>query len=157
MTEHIFDVVVVDAGNAALCSAIAAREQGVSVLVLEKGPKKKRGGNSYFTDGAVRIVFNSLDNLRKLIPAMTDEQADQIVMPPYMAEQYRADFQRITQGQTDTTLSNTFIDNSFETMQWLQEKGLEFDLIYDNQSSIKEGKYHFGGGLVVKSIGQALA
>lgn len=156
MANSDFDVVIVGAGNAALCSAIAARESGARVLVLEKGPHQKRGGNSYFSDGAIRIAFDSLDDLRKLIPAMTDEQADKIVMLPYPAEQYRADFQRITQGQTDTTLSNTLIDNSFETMQWLQKHGLEFDLIYDNQSFIKDGKYHFWGGLVVKSVGRGI-
>jgi tricarballylate dehydrogenase len=152
----MIDVVIVGAGNAALCSAIAARERGATVLVLEKGPQKKRGGNSYFSDGAIRIAFDSLDDLRQLIPAITDQQAEKIVMPPYPAEQYRADFQRITQGQTDTTLSNTLIDNSFETMRWLQKKGLKFDLIYDNQAFIKEGKYHFWGGLVLKSVGRGL-
>lgn len=156
MNNKNFDVVVVGAGNAALCSAIAARETGATVLVLEKGPQKKRGGNSYFTDGAIRIAFDSLDDLRKLIPAMTDKQAEKIVMPPYPAEKYRADFQRITQGQTDIILSNTLIDNSFETMQWLQKNGLEFDLIYDNQSFVKDGKYHFWGGLVVKSVGRGV-
>ncbi len=156
MSDKNFGVVIVGAGNAALCSAIAARETGATVLVLEKGPQKKRGGNSYFTDGAIRITFNSLEDLRKLIPAMTNEQAAKIVMPPYPAEQYRADFQRITQGQTDRPLSNTLIDNSFETMSWLQKHGLEFDLIYDNQSFVKEGKYHFWGGLVVKSVGRGV-
>ena len=156
MTNLNYDVVIVGAGNAALCSAIAARESGASVLVLEKGPKKKRGGNSYFTDGAIRVAFDTLDDLRQVIPAMTDEVADQIVMPPYSAEKYRADFQRITQGQTDTTLSNTLIDNSLETMKWLHSHGLEFDLIYDNQSFVKDGKYHFWGGLVLKSVGRGI-
>ena len=156
MTTVNYDVVIVGAGNAALCSAIAARESGASVLVLEKGPMKKRGGNSYFTDGAIRVAFDTLDDLRQVIPAMTDEVADQIVMPPYSAEKYRADFQRITQGQTDTTLSNTLIDNSLETMKWLHSHGLEFDLIYDNQSFVKDGKYHFWGGLVLKSVGRGI-
>ncbi len=156
MTNLNYDVVIVGAGNAALCSAIAARESGASVLVLEKGPKKKRGGNSYFTDGAIRVAFDTLDDLRQVIPAMTDDMADQIVMPPYSAEKYREDFQRITQGQTDTTLSNTLIDNSLETMKWLHSHGLEFDLIYDNQSFVKDGKYHFWGGLVLKSVGRGI-
>ena len=43
-----YDVVVVGAGNAALCAAIAAREQGSSVLMLEKAPDYFRGGNTYF-------------------------------------------------------------------------------------------------------------
>jgi ribulose 1,5-bisphosphate synthetase/thiazole synthase len=37
-----YDVVVVGAGNAAMCAALAAREQGVSVLVLERGARRAR-------------------------------------------------------------------------------------------------------------------
>ena len=156
MPHTRYDVVIVGAGNAALCSALAAAEQGARVLVLEKGPRKKRGGNSYFTDGAIRVAFESLDDLRTVIPAMSDEQAAKIVLPPYSAETYRADFQRITQGQTDTSLSNIVIDRSLDTMRWLHARGIEFDMIYDNQSFIKDGKHHFWGGLVLKTVGRGI-
>ncbi|MEC8921651.1 MAG: FAD-dependent oxidoreductase, partial [Actinomycetota bacterium] len=33
-----FDVVVIGAGNAACCAALAASEQGANVLVLERAP-----------------------------------------------------------------------------------------------------------------------
>ena len=156
MIEKYFDVVVVGAGNAALCSAIAACEQGASVLVLEKGPEHKRGGNSYFTDGAIRMAFDSLADLRVIIPQMSDEQADKIVLPPYTTKHYRADFERITEGQTDTELSGTLIDQSYQTMVWLHSQGVQFDMIYDNQSFVKDGKYHFWGGLVVKTVGRGI-
>ena len=45
--EEKFDVIVVGAGNAALCAAIAAREQGAAVVVLEKASVEERGGNSH--------------------------------------------------------------------------------------------------------------
>jgi len=34
-----YDVAVAGTGNAALCAALAAREAGASVLVLEKAPE----------------------------------------------------------------------------------------------------------------------
>ena len=33
-----YDVIILGAGNAALCAALAAREQGAKVLVLERAP-----------------------------------------------------------------------------------------------------------------------
>ncbi|MCP5972532.1 FAD-binding protein, partial [Klebsiella pneumoniae] len=41
--------IVVGCGNAALCAAISARENGAEVLVLERAPRALRGGNSAFT------------------------------------------------------------------------------------------------------------
>ena len=51
------DVVVVGAGNAALCAALSAAERGVSVLVLERAPEDESGGNTRFTAGAIKCVY----------------------------------------------------------------------------------------------------
>ena len=40
-----YDVVVVGAGNAGMCAALAARGEGARVLVLEAGSFDERGGN----------------------------------------------------------------------------------------------------------------
>src|SRR5688572_19056802 len=73
--RDVYDVVVVGAGNAALCAALAAREEGARVLVLERAPRHARGGNSYFTGGLVRFPFHGMDDLRALIPDITDDEA----------------------------------------------------------------------------------
>ena len=52
-----WDVIVVGAGNAAMCAALAARERGAQVLVLERAPVAERGGNTAFTAGAMRVAY----------------------------------------------------------------------------------------------------
>lgn len=36
------DVIVIGAGNAAACAALAAREQGASVIMIEAAPRRKQ-------------------------------------------------------------------------------------------------------------------
>jgi succinate dehydrogenase/fumarate reductase flavoprotein subunit len=43
MLPRSSDVVVVGAGNAAFCAALAAAEHNVSVLVLERSPEEEAG------------------------------------------------------------------------------------------------------------------
>ncbi|MEH7223592.1 FAD-dependent tricarballylate dehydrogenase TcuA [Bacillus sp. JJ1566] len=151
--EFKYDVVVVGAGNAALCAAISAREQGANVLVLEKGPKEKRGGNSYFTDGAIRFAYNDLEDIRELMPELTDDEASIIQMPQYTTEDYYHDLMKVTGGKSDPELANQLVSNSYETIVWMKKQGVEFELNYANQSFKKEGIIQFWGGLPVKTKG----
>jgi succinate dehydrogenase/fumarate reductase flavoprotein subunit len=52
-----YDVIVVGGGNAALCSALAAREEGAKALLLERAPGSERGGNSTFTEGLIYQII----------------------------------------------------------------------------------------------------
>ena len=67
-SETAADVVVAGAGNAALCAALAAREAGARVLVLEKAPVHLRGGNTAFTGGGFRFAYDGTDDVRRLLP-----------------------------------------------------------------------------------------
>ena len=146
-----YELVVVGAGNAALTAAIAASEKGISVLVLEKGPRHKRGGNSFFTDGAIRFAYNGLEDIRKVIPAITDDEAAKIIMPEYTVENYYADLMEVTGNQSNPELAKTLTSKSYSTIEWMKEQGVNFELIYNNQSFEKDGKIHFWGGLPVKT------
>ena len=54
MSNESWDVIVVGGGNAALCAALAASDQGARVLVLERAPEDQPGGNSAFTGGGMQ-------------------------------------------------------------------------------------------------------
>src|ERR1700747_3925128 len=74
MAKSETDVIVVGGGNAAFCAALAAQEQGASVTMLEAAPEEESGGNSRFTAGSVRVVYNGVDDIRALVPDLTDEE-----------------------------------------------------------------------------------
>jgi tricarballylate dehydrogenase len=151
--EEIYDVVVVGAGNAAFSAALAARERVERVLVLEKAPRAWVGGNSYFTAGAFRVTYESLDELRPILDDLSDEQADQIDLPPYTGQQFTADMQRVTQGRCDPELTAVLVDESASTIRWLHSKGLHWTLLYTRQAFRVSGKLRFWGGLTVGTVG----
>ncbi|MFC7391715.1 FAD-dependent tricarballylate dehydrogenase TcuA [Scopulibacillus cellulosilyticus] len=151
MKQLHYDVIVAGAGNAALCAAISAREKGVSVLVLERGPKHKRGGNSFFTDGAIRFAYQGIKDIRKIIPDISDEEAEKIHLPVYSETEYYDDLMRVTEGKSDPELAKQLVSKSYETIKWMKDNGIIFELNYENQSFEQEGKHHFWGGLPVKT------
>ncbi|SIT72490.1 FAD-dependent tricarballylate dehydrogenase TcuA [Edaphobacillus lindanitolerans] len=149
--ETKYDVIVVGAGNAALCSAIAAQEQGSSVLVIERAPKEKKGGNSFFTDGAIRAAYNDLENIRTVVKDLSEEEAVNTVMPTYTEDDFYEDLMRVTKNESDPELASTLVAESFKTIQWMNEHGVEFELNKGNQSFVEKGKRIFWGGLPLKT------
>ena len=63
MSDQAYDVVVVSAENAALCTAISAKLESTHVLVLEKAPEDEKGGNFYFTAGGFRFTHTDLNDV----------------------------------------------------------------------------------------------
>jgi tricarballylate dehydrogenase len=80
--DPVWDVIVVGAGNAALCAALSAREAGAEVLVLESAPEAERGGNTRFTAGAMRTVYRGADDLQALMPDLGKDDIDLVSIAP---------------------------------------------------------------------------
>ncbi|MGF1597952.1 MAG: FAD-dependent tricarballylate dehydrogenase TcuA [Acidimicrobiales bacterium] len=153
MTDDRVDVIVVGAGNAAACAALAAREAGASVRMLEAAPESECGGNTRYTAGAMRVVFNGVDDLVQLLPDLTEDERTNVDFGTYTRQQYFDDLGRITRYRSDPDLAELLIDRSFPTMVWMREKGVRFQPSYGRQAFKVDGRFRFWGGLAVETWG----
>ena len=147
------DVVVVGAGNAAFCVALAAAEHNASVLVLERAPEEEAGGNSRFTAGAFRCVYDGVEDLKALMPDLTEQEIANTDFGTYSEEMFFDDMGRVTEYRTDPELCELLVKRSKETMRWMRSKGIRFAPIYGRQAFKVDGKFKFWGGLTVEAWG----
>jgi tricarballylate dehydrogenase len=147
------DVVIVGGGNAALCAALAAREHGGSVLLLERAPEEEAGGNSRFTAGAMRCVYDGVEDLKALMPDLTEEEITQTDFGTYTEDQFFDDMYRVTEYRTDPELTEVLVRQSRETLRWMRSKGVRFAPIWGRQAFKVDGKFKFWGGLTIESHG----
>ena len=148
-----FDVIIIGAGNAAFCAALAARESGASVLVLERAPQELSGGNSRFTAGAIRFAYDGVEDIRALCPELSQEQLDITDFGTYTTEQFFDDMFRITRFRTDPDLCEQLVQGSRETLGWMHSHGLRFLPIYGRQAFKVKGRFQFWGGLTLEAWG----
>jgi tricarballylate dehydrogenase len=153
MAELDADVVVVGAGNAALCAALAAAEAGARVIVLERAPEAEAGGNSRFTAGAFRCVYDGVDDLTALMPDLTEAEVASADFGTYTQSQFFDDMGRITEYRTDPALCETLVTQSRATMRWMQGRGVRFMPIWGRQAYRVDGRFKFWGGLTVEAWG----
>jgi tricarballylate dehydrogenase len=149
----VVDVIVVGGGNAAFAAAAAARETGASVLVLERAPEAEAGGNSRFTAGAMRVVYDGVDDLRRLMPDLTDEEVARTDFGTYAEAQFFDDMGRITGWRTDPELCERLVKDSRATLLWMAGKGVRFAPIWGRQAFLVDGRFKFWGGLTVEAWG----
>ena len=143
------DVLVVGAGNAALCAAISAHENGARVLMLEAAPRDERGGNSYFTGGAFRFAYSDEADLKKVFPGIGEGGGDEIDYGSYDEGQFFQDMFDLTQYRTDPELCEILVQSSLETAVWVAEHGVRLEPGLGRQAYKVDGKFKFWGGLAL--------
>src|SRR6204780_1494672 len=153
MPNQVADVIVVGAGNAAFCAALAAQEQGAKVVMCEAAPEDESGGNSRFTAGSIRVVYNGVDDIKTLVPDLTPAEVETTDFGTYTADQFFDDMARITQNRADPDLVELLVTKSFDSLNWMREKGIRLIPIYGRQAFKIDGRFKFWGGLTVESVG----
>jgi tricarballylate dehydrogenase len=148
-----WDVIVVGAGNAGLAAAVAAREAGARVLVLEKAPREERGGNTAFTGGLFRFPFESIEDFRALLPEYTQAELDAVDVGRYSQRDFANDLQRVTEGLADPALVKVLVSNAYPTMAWLRQQGVRWIMSMGRQAFKVGEKYRFYGNLILESHG----
>ena len=146
-------VIVVGAGNAALCAALSARESGADVTVLEKAPEGERGGNTYFTGGGFRFPYNGIDDILRIIPDLSEAEINRVDVGTYPTAKFRSDLARVTDGLIDDGMASALVREAEPTMEWLHDQGVRFALMTGRQANEVDGKLVFYGGLTVEAVG----
>ncbi len=146
------DVLVVGKGNAALCAALAAREAGAQVTMLEAASREEAGGNSAFAGGVMRFAFETVDELKR-VTDLTDDEIASSDFGTNTTDEYFDDLFRLTSFRTDPALSELLVTRSQDTMAWLRQQGVRFVPNFGRQSAMVDGKRRFFGRLPIEVSG----
>ena len=153
--QEALDVVVVGCGNAALCAAVAARQAGASVLVIERAPRSKRGGNGIFTAGLVRFAYDGIDGIDELADLSEVERAT-LDVGSYPPEAFFDDVAQLTDYLSDPDLLWTLATQSFPTMLWLRGNGVRFIPSLGMHAYEEGGRIRFRGNAPLEISGGGL-
>lgn len=121
------DVLVVGGGNAGLVTAIEAKNGGAHVLLIEKAPKRARGGNSRHSGGLFRIAAEGTPDYLPLFEG-TSLPKGEIDIEPYGRDDFYNKVIKLSEGFSDRRLTEIFVNKSLETVRWMREQGLQWDL-----------------------------
>ncbi len=148
-----YDVIVVGAGNAALCAALSASEFAKKILVLERAPEAESGGNSRYTAGLMRVAYSGVEDLKRMMPELSAAEIARSDFGTYTEEQFLDDMGRVTEYRCDPDLTEVLVRNSLSTVEWMRHKGARFTAAWGRQAFNIGGKFKFWGGLTVEAVG----
>jgi tricarballylate dehydrogenase len=150
--ENDADVIVVGCGAAGLSAAVAARQGGASVIVLERSTEAERGGNTRYTGAWMRMQNEQ---------QVTDDFMEHLIenagapLDPSLVHEASGAWENWpatlrSMSFVDPEVVTTFADESPATIAWLKGFGLRFArLEVPFMTSVQPRMAPTGGGLAL--------
>ncbi len=146
------DVIVVGCGAAGLSAAVAARQGGARVIVLERSPEAERGGNTRYTGAWMRMASEervSDDFMEHLIENAGPPLDPSLIHEASGAWQNCPGILR-SMSFVDPEVVTTFAEEAPPTIAWLKGFGLRFArLEVPFMTSVQPRMAPTGGGLAL--------
>lgn len=145
-----WDIIIIGTGAAALTSALeaASTPSSPSILLIDSAPASWAGGNGYFTAAAYRTQHNGLSDILPLVSNVPPDLVEKVDLPPYTAENFLGDLERVTKGRSDKVLGDVVVSESLALVRWLKEEGgVDWQLSFKRQAYEVDGRWQFWGGL----------
>src|ERR1700732_2816135 len=122
------DIVVIGGGSAAFAAAVAARQAGAGrVVMLEKAGEADYGGNARYSGTGFRFVHAGAQEIREFVPDVDDGLFATMTIPPYGADDFMADLERMTQGRMNRELAQVLVDQSNTALHWMLQVGIKWE------------------------------
>ena len=131
MTEIKADLVVVGCGIGGLAAAVAALQQGASVVVLERSPREERGGQTRYTEAYFRMKDHNqvTDDFEEQLASNASGYIDPSLVDETAGQQ--ENWSGLVKGMslTDPDFIAAFAEQAGPTVKWLTSLGVRFDFL----------------------------
>jgi tricarballylate dehydrogenase len=146
------DIIVIGGGSAAFSAAVSARQAGAArVVMLEKAGEAEYGGNARYSGTGFRFVHAGAQEIRQFVPDVDEALFASMTIPPYGADDFTADLERMTQGRMNRALAQLLVGQSNTALHWMRQVGIKWEPLKEH---VKVGdKRYFERGIAIHVAG----
>jgi tricarballylate dehydrogenase len=146
------DIIVIGGGSAAFAAAVAARQAGAArVVMLEKAGEADYGGNARYSGTGFRFVHAGAQEIRQFVPDVDEGLFASMTIPPYSADDFAADLERMTQGRMNRELAQLLVGQSNAALHWMRQAGIRWEPLKEH-AKVGDKRY-FERGLAIHVAG----
>src|ERR1700736_3863428 len=146
------DIVVIGGGSAAFAAAVAARQAGAErVVMLEKAGEAEYGGNARFSGTGFRFVHAGAQEIPQFVPDVDEALFATMSIPPYGANDFMADLDRMTQARMHRELAQVLVGQSNTALHWMRQAGIKWEPLKEH-AKVGDKRY-FERGLAIHVAG----